>query len=255
MIKNNFQIIELLDITSASDGRIDSITAACTDPDYLFDRATGAVATCAVPLVIVITPGALTTGVALFGLKASSVNITVVDDTVEVYNKTTSLSDLTDIYGYWDWYFSPLINKNQFADTSLPPYPSGTITITIDNDGLGVECSEVAIGRAKILGDTIFGTGIGAKSYGIKEVNETTGAVSLTKGISRKMKDFVVTVDTHKLAYISKLLNSIDSTEAVFVGDSGLEELIIFGYYQSYSLLMSNFTTSDLAIYAEEITL
>lgn len=254
MIKNSFQIIELLDIDSSTDTRVDSITAACTNPDYLFDRATGAVATCNVPLVVVITPNALVSGISLFGLVAESINITMVNGVEEVYNETTLLTDLTDIFGYWDWYFTPLKNKNQFASVALPPYPAATITITIENGTPDVECSEITLGRAKILGDTIFGTSIGARSYSIKEVNETTGAVSLAKGISRKLKNFVITVDTVKIPYVSKTLNKLDGTEVVFVGDSDLEELILFGYYSSYSLLMNNYTTSDLVIYAEEIT-
>lgn len=253
MIKNNFQVVELIRFTDSTDSRIDSITAACTDKDYLFDRATGAVSTCSTDLEIVITPGILTNAVALFGLVASNVNITVVDNSVEVYNKDYPLNDLSEIYGFYDWYFSPLINKNQLAVVDLPPYPNATITITIQNDGSSLECSEVVVGRAKILGDTIYGSGIGSKSYSKKEVNETTGAVTLDSGISQKKRDFVVTVSTSKLPYVYKVLDSLDGKETVFIGDSSLEELIIFGFHQSYSLLMSNYATSELMIYAEEI--
>lgn len=254
MITNDFQIIELVDILSSTDSRVDSVTAACTDPNRMFDRATGITATCTDPLVVVITPVELVNGVSFFGLVAADINITVDDPTEgEVYNKDFSLVDLTDIGGFWDWYFVPLSTKTQLAIVDLPPFPAATITITIENDGSTVEVSELSIGRVKILGDTVFGTGIGSKSYSTKEVNETTGAVTLEKGNSRKTRDFVVTVSTGRLPYIYKLLDNIDGVEAVFIGNSDLEELIIFGYSSSYNLLMSNHTTSDLLIYAEEI--
>lgn len=203
-----------------------------------------------------ITPGAVVSGIAFFGLQGSSLTIVMNDPTAgEVYNKTVNLQDNAAITGWYTWLFSPIVQKRDVVRLDLPSYRNATITITI-NAGEGVaQVGEIVMGLVQRLGITNHETAPGIKDYSVKDTDDF-GRTIITKRAFAKTVDYDVTVETRKLSAVVNLLARRRSEPTVYVGSSqdGFESTIVYGFYRDFDTIYSTPTLSDLNIFVEGLT-
>ena len=231
-----------------------------TSPDWLdmgatnrwrmFDGATSTLTTSADSDIIVeLTPNSIVTGVTLFNLSASTVNVVMTDPLEgEVYNRTINLVDNSSVFDWWGYFYEPIIQKKDVTLIDLPAYVSATITITIS--GTTPSVGLCVIGAWKILGQTDYGTGVGITDYSIKEA-DAFGNFFIQPRRFSKRADYTVTVDTPKVGYVQRLLADYRTTPLVWIGVPEKEETIIYGYYRDFSIILSNFSISDCSIEVE----
>jgi hypothetical protein len=142
-----------VDATSPPDNPTKWLELGPTNRWAMFDllRNTGTVADS--PLTVVITPGVRVNSVALVGLVADEVTITVENDEVEVYSVTEDLST-REVVDWYDYLFEPFSTRPSVAHFDMPPYTTAVITVTITRNSGDVTCGGLIMGTSIWLGET-----------------------------------------------------------------------------------------------------
>lgn len=249
----DFKIVNPI-VLEVGGSQIDSVTGITAGANNWFDGATQSVSTGGTSIVINITPDLLVNSVSLLNIDADAVNVTVTDP-IEgvVYNKDVSMADLSGIDFYYEWFFSPIINISNVVLTDLPNYLGTTITVTLTSTTT-TQLGELVLGSAIILGDCIYGLGLGIEDYSTKEVDGATGVVTIEEKRFAKTVDYVANVQTSRLNYIQKKLAEFRAKPALFIGYEEQEETVVYGFYKSFSLVLSSPILSTCNIEVEELS-
>lgn len=246
-------------VTSTTD-RPD-IGAAAVSPTWLelgwtnkfkmFDQVISTQTVYASQISVDVTPDAIINAAALFGLSGNQITLTMTDpvDGV-VYTETKSLQDNTLIIDWYSYFFEEIKYLPDIVFLDLPSYGSATLTINIDGGTGDAKVGEVVIGKQRTLGVTNFGTGVSIQDYSIKGTDDFGNTIIVQRAYSKRA-DYDVTVETPAVASIQKILADIRTTPTVFVGDANRQETIVYGFYKSFSIVLSTPSISDCSIEVE----
>src|SRR5690606_31503046 len=113
----------------------------------MFDRLRNTDTVDASPITVVIEPGVRVNALALVGLVADEVSISVEADSVEVYSATESLST-REVLDWYDYFFEDFTSRSTVAWWDLPPHTDATITVTITRDAGDVTCGGLIVGSS-----------------------------------------------------------------------------------------------------------
>ena len=197
-------------------------------------------------------PSQIVTGIALIGVFASYVRVTVTDPILGiVYDETKSLMDISTVNTYFEYFYQPLSNtQSSVAFLSLPVAPTGYIDVYVESGDNLVEVAEVVYGSYTLVGQTNYGTSVGIKSYSRKETDEF-GNTRVVKRRNSKYCEYDVTIENIRLASVQKFFSDIDSVPCLFVGNEDLEETIVYGFYSDFKATISFPQISKCALKVE----
>lgn len=185
-----------------------------------FDQTISDPATNASDITYELTVPSLTTGVALFGLSASSVTVTVTDLLASViYSETRSLVSTEDIV---DWYTFVTWDPDYDTEalfTGLPGYAGHAVDITVA--GTNVEVGEIVAGKAIGLGTTGAGTEVGFEDYSGKTRDDFGNAILLEREYSdwASFRFFVALSDARR---VKRVVSDLRATPAVWFAAESL---------------------------------
>jgi hypothetical protein len=120
----------------------------------VFDLYRNTQVVAASPLTIVLTPGIRTDSIALFGLEATSVDVTMTSGGPTVYSNTIDLNT-REVASWYEYFYKPFGTLPSTAVFDMPPYSDGIITVVITNTGGNVKCGGLAIGSYQYIGETM----------------------------------------------------------------------------------------------------
>jgi hypothetical protein len=106
------------------------------------------------PLVVTIKPNNRIDSIALVGLIASEVQITMSDGTGTIYSSTDVLN-LRTVATWSDYFFDELSFRESVIHFDLPVSPGATVTVTISNPTGNVNCGALLMGAFVDLGETV----------------------------------------------------------------------------------------------------
>lgn len=217
----------------------------------MFDGSVGSQTTRTGTIVVTLTPGQVFNGIALFKMAGTTLTVTVTDPTDGlVYSNTIPLQDNTAIVDWYSYFFEPIEQLEDVALLDLPNYGSAVLSVTIDAGVGTAKCGELLVGRQRMIGETVYGSGVGIQDYSVKS-EDGFGGYEITERAFAKRADFDVRIDTPTVSAAQKYLASIRATPAVFVGVDGREETVLLGFYKSFSIILSNPSKSDCSIEVE----
>ena len=199
-----------------------------------------------------LTPNEVVESLTLLNLNAYSVRVTVTDPSFGViYDQTKTLTSVSDVVDYYTYFSSPVVAKQNTAIfTDLPISPTGTIDVYIDSGSALVSVGEVVYGVKKAVGRTNYGTSIGIKSYSRKETDEF-GNITVVKRKNSKYCEYDIDIDNYMLSDVQRFFSDIDSVPCVFIGNDGMDELIVFGFYSDFKATISYPTHSKCTLRVE----
>lgn len=217
----------------------------------MFDNVISTQTTRSGTIVVTVDPGQIINAAAFFGLSGNTINV-VLTDPVEgvVYNETKTLQDNTLITDWYAYFFENIYPLTDAVFTDLPSYLNATITVTIDAGAATAKCGEMVIGRQSSLGVANFGTSVSIQDYSIKTTDDF-GNVIIQERAYSKRADYDVTVETNRVSTVQKLLADIRTTATVFIGEEDKPETVIYGFYKSFNIVISNPSISDCSIEVE----
>ena len=190
---------------------------------------------------------------SLLGLYAKDITIELTDNTTSeiVYTKNIDLIDTKAIIDFSTYAF----NENQLLPSmyvdDIPLYVDGTLSITINNSGDTAKCGRLVCGRTYYIGDTGYGINLGQESYSTKET-DVFGNTTLIHSNSLNLDSYEVNVPTNAIPNIRRRFKELDAVAILFIMDekenSNLENLLNFGYYQSFNILIPNSVISTASL-------
>lgn len=234
--------------------QINWLDSGYTNRYRMFDNTISSVSSRVGGIEFTLTPNQVINGIVLLNVNASTVRV-VMTDPIEgvVYDRTKELRSSSNVIDYFSYFFAPLISLgglNTAVFLDLPNRPTATTTVYISSGTGLVEVGEVVYGIQYVVGRTNYGTAIGIKSYSRKEVDEF-GKVTVIKRKNSKYADYDVDIDNVNLASVQRLFADIDSVPCVFIGNTEMEELIVFGFYSDFKATISFPTVSKCTLRVE----
>jgi hypothetical protein len=218
----------------------------------MFDGKLDNLTTSTTAIIVDITPNQISSGIALLNLDTKTIQVTMTDPTAGlVYDSgVISMLDNSGVKDWFTYFFSPYIKKADFVSLSLPPYPDAVIQVTVDGDGDAVSIGQIVMGRTFSIGDSQFGTGVGIIDFSEKE-QDAFGNFEILERKFSKRADFDVKIPTQSVSGAQRTLSRFRATPVVWVGDESKEETIIYGYFKSFDIVISNPAFSDTSILVE----
>ena len=225
-----------------------------TNKYRMFDNIISSVSSRTGGIQFTLTPNQVVNGIALLNVNASTVRV-VMNDPVDgvVYDQTRELRSSSEVTDYFSYFFAPLVSLtdlNTAIFLDLPTRPTATITVYISSGSGLVEVGEVVYGIQSLVGRTNYGTSFGIKSFSRKETDEF-GKVTVVKRKNSKYSEYDIDIDNTNLSFVLRLFQDIDSVPCVFIGNSDMDVLIVFGFYNDFKTTISFPTVSKCTLRVE----
>lgn len=200
-------------------------------------------------------PNSNVTSVALFGLVGISANVTVVSNSVEVYNQDFSLTDNRNIVDWYTYFFEEQVQLEEALFLNIPPYLGATVTITVTAaTGTNAELGQIVFGFLSDLGLTNYGTVVSIEDFSRKETDAFGNFFVVERAFSQ-IADFDVQFETRNTRKIQQTLSQFRATPIVYIGNPDASyATIIYGFYRRFDLTLETPSLSFGAIEVEGLT-
>lgn len=204
-------------------------------------------------LVYRFAPQSLARGVALFGLVADRVDVTVSHGENSVVFRKELIS-FDHIDGWWSWLFVEPTREAECVFLDLPWFGAGTeIEVKVISHSGNVAAGQIVMGDVQRVGQTRWGAEIGLLSSSRKE-RDQYGRWVIVKRYTSRTARLPVMVRGKSPRAVQKMFAALDALPAVFVGDErGEFGLILFGLYLEYNTTLAGDGWSEVMIYVESI--
>ena len=243
--------------TTATPPNLDQVnwlSLGATNRYRMFDNILSSVSSKVGGIEFTLTPNQVVNGITLLNVNASTVRV-VMNDPVEgiVYDQTRELRSSSEVTDYFSYFFAPLVSLTDLSTAiflDLPTRPTATITVYISSGSGLVEVGEVVYGIQSLVGRTNYGTSFGIKSYSRKETDEF-GKVTVVKRKNSKYSEYDIDIDNTNLSFVLRLFQDIDSVPCVFIGNSDMDVLIVYGFYNDFKTTIAYPTVSKCTLRVE----
>lgn len=209
-------------------------------------------------MTVTIAPGYVN-GIALLELVGDDVRVQMRDAVGSpsgaiVYDETISL-DLSDVYDWYTYFFSPFAQRTSVVLLDLPPYLNNEIIVTLTGVST-VKMGQLIVGTVYTFGDTQYNASAGIRDYSRKVTDEDTGVVSLEQRKFSKRLRAKLKVPNGAVNALSQILTDLRATPTVWVGDDSgeYEPLTVFGFYRDFELDVAYPTFSFYTLDVEGMT-
>jgi hypothetical protein len=190
---------------------------------------------------------ALTTSVALFGVRGASVDFWLLDAAGAVVAQRSIDLMVDDCLDWYDVCFT----EPEMGDRVYWQYPftaAGTLRFRINLPGSGARLGKAFFGLERVLGQTIFPVAPGLLDFSEKDT-DTRGRTKIKKGLGANLIDFSVVIDAGAVDKVQRILAKLAGTLCVWLVDNLTDTqdtlegsyLIYFvcGYYSGLSASIS----------------
>ena len=187
---------------------------------------------------------------AFLNVAATTIEVTVTD-AVEgvVYDETFNMTSYSGIQDWYAYFFEPIIRKDQLAITDLPPYANASIEVTI-NSSADAKIGALVMGQFANLGLSQHGASLSIIDYSTK-TTDAQGRVTITDGPYADKMEVDVVLDTSVIGQANATLSSLRTTPAVWIAEDNNDDLVIYGYYREFDIILSNPTISRISLEIE----
>ncbi len=192
------------------------------------------------------------TGIAFLNLDASSIDVVMTKDAVEIFNQSYSLTDNSNVGNWYDYFVEPVIRKTDLFIDGLPIHYGPEIDTSINGSGT-VKCGNMVIGRVRELGYTVYGAGFGIIDHSRKEVDDF-GNVTIVERSYRKTGNFDVVVQKNLVDEVGRLLALYRATPIVYVGTDQYSSAVYYGFYRDFRVTVEYPLESKLTIEIEGLS-
>lgn len=208
------------------------------------------------PLTAVITPGQRIDSLALLGLDADSVTVTVTSGGVTVYTHTKDLNT-REVFDWYDYFFEPFSTQPSMALWDLPPYTDAVITVTITKASGDVSCGGCVMGLYEYIGDVQYDADDDVLNFSKIDRNFAGGSLLLPRRNVPKTNQ-VLQIDKARVNRVRALRLGLNARPAVWSGldddtDGYFEALFILGYYRRFAISLKHPTKAIISLELEEI--
>lgn len=201
-------------------------------------------------MTITLSPGRRVNSLALLGVKANKITVTMTYNGEVVYTTERNMG-ARNTTTWSQYFFGEFKYVSSLLLQDLPSYANSVITIVFENDpALNVECSEIVVGNKIYLGAAQYEAVSDSLNFSRIERDEFGGSVLKQRRTVPKVN---VTTWAHKalVNQIRDARNDLNAVPALWSGlddeyeDPFYEAVLIYGIYKQFEI---NLNGPDLAI-------
>lgn len=223
----------------------------------MFDTLRNTATIKASTVTVVITPGQRVDSLALLGVVADTVTVSMTSGATLVYSHTESLI-YREVFDWYDYFFNPFLTKPSVALFDLPPYTGGVITVTLTVATGNVECGACVIGAAEFIGDVQYEAESDVLNFSTVTRDFAGGVATIVqrRNVPKTIQSIVV--DKVRVNRVRKLRDDLAATPAVWAGlgnssDGYFEAMLILGFYKRFSINLRHPEHAVISLELEEI--
>jgi len=228
-----------------------------TNKFAMFDTLRNTATIKASTVTVVITPGQRVDSLALLGVVADTVTVSMTSGATLVYSHTESLV-YREVFDWYDYFFNPFLTKPSVALFDLPPYTGGVITITLTVATGNVECGACVIGAAEFIGDVQYEAESDVLNFSTVNRDSFGGisAIVQRRNVPKTIQS--IFVDKFRVNRVRALRDALAATPAVWAGlsnssDGYFEAMLILGFYKRFSINLRHPEHAVIGLELEEI--
>jgi len=247
--------------TAPESDPVNWLDVASTNRWAMFDlqrnSQTVVTATPTATITVSITPGQRVDSIALMGLDADSVTISMTSGGQPVYSHTQALQ-LRRTGSWTQYFFGRFRYRKSVIKFDLPPYADGIITVSLSSARGAVKCGALVLGQAQFVGSTLVDPESDRLTFSSVD-RDAFGNATLRKVGTAPKTTQTVFMPAALVPAVEELRADLDSTPAVWSGiddqtdNSYFESLLILGIYRSWPIRMTGATHATATITLEEI--
>ena len=199
----------------------------------------------------------LADGIAFFGLDAGAVEIEVSDENGALYQKEREFLIGVSESNWWSYFFGSVLGfqdpTQDIVALALPTVFGATIRIKIKRETGIARCGLIVVGRQQQLATSIYGSSVGIRDFSIKEA-DAFGNFTVVERRFVKRAEVDLIMDTNQVSGIQRALANRRATPTVYIGSKAAdpfefentihEELILYGYYSDFDLVLTDANTT-----------
>lgn len=222
----------------------------------MFDTLRNTGSYSASPLTVVVTPGQRVDNVAVLGVNAKTVRISMTNSGVTVYDQTADLTT-RDAFNWYDWFFKSFSQSFAYLFQDLPPYSGGVITAVFTRASGYVSCGALCMGQFHDLGTTQRSAVRDVLNFSKTEKDEFGNSVLIRRrSVPKTIQK--VWVDSGMVANLATLADELNAVPAVWAGltDNTADyfpPLLILGFYRQFSINLMSAPKAELTLELEEV--
>jgi len=219
----------------------------------MFDLLRDTQSTVPTSMTFTFAPGQRVDSLALLGLSANDVSISITSSSVTVYSYSTSL-DERHVNNWYDYFFLPFHTKESLLLLDIPPYSNCIITITLS--GLAsISLGACVVGIKEYLGAIQYSAESDSLNFSTvtRDFAGGTNVMVQRRNVPKTIQNCFV--DKSRINRIRSIKDSIAGSPAVWAGlddnsSDYFEALLILGFYKRFSF---NLAYPDYAIISLEL--
>ena len=201
----------------------------------MFDDKVGTVTSATVSVSVTLAPG-IVTGVALFGVNAATVTVTMTDP-VEgvVFSRAADLQDYTGIADWYAYFFEDVRRKPSLVVEGLPSYRNAQLTITVSGGAAEtVSIGSLVVGKLRKYADNILaGASVGIQDFSRKE-RDQFGSVQIVERAFADLARWRFIIPNNRLDAMRETLAALRSKPAVYIGSDRFSSTTIYGFFRDF---------------------
>lgn len=223
----------------------------------MFDLERNSQTTAAGTITVVIAPGQRIDAIALMGLDADSITITMTVAGTVRYTHAENLTQRPTL-NWTDYHFGPFKYKPSVVRFGLPPYAGASITVTITSARPSVKCGAIVLGRSTYIGKVLVDPESDRITFSRID-RDAFGNATLNKRNTTPKTSQTLFMPAHLVPVVEALRKDLDSVPAVWSGmddrneNSYFESLLILGIYRTWPIRMPSVTHAQATLTLEEI--
>ncbi|MBV1919000.1 MAG: hypothetical protein KUG65_13195 [Sphingomonadaceae bacterium] len=186
---------------------------------------------------------------ALLGVDATTVNVTMLEGVTEVYNQDFSMLSYAGINDYWEYFFNPIRRKRVLRISDLPIGVDPTLIVTITGAG-DVSVGHMVFGYAHVIGGVQFGAQLDHNDFSRFET-DAFGRRYIVKRTYRNRGRFNVWVARDDVDFIQELIAEWTGEPVLVIGSEIYDSSVFFGLLSDGRMDIDHATESLLTVKAE----
>lgn len=221
----------------------------------VFDTSISTVTQQANNITYVLNPEQAINAIGFLNIKnASELNVTMYSPSTGspgiVYEKTVSLTSLPSTSSWWSFFYSRDKEQNQVILTDLPSYTDGIIKIELIG-GSSLSIGTILLGQQFAVGLGIkYGARIGIQDYSRKETNDFGDTILVKRAFAKRL-NCELFLDNDEVDILSEKLAELRATPCLWIASTEFDSTIVFGFYNSFDILISYTNHSDCELEIE----
>jgi hypothetical protein len=232
----------------------------------MFDGGTSTLTTNAESIDVTIEANDFVNGIALLNVSGSKIRIVITPDgeSAPVFDQEAEFLIGIGESNWWSWFFGSTLGiVDELRDhvvLSLPQLFSPTVRIIIERPGGIAEAGLIVVGRQQELAVGIYGSRVGIRDFSTKEI-DTFGNFRVVERRFAKRAEIDFYAQTQQVASLQRALASRRASPTVYIGSASAclfcplpirhEELIIYGFYADFDIILQDRENSSGTIELE----